>query len=138
MKFNITDENKMIAWSYINRAIINDPESFFFDDVEKERKAIKLFRAIKLDDITITKNIEEWCESFLLKKEFEVLCKSLRKKDSRQKQRHFSVELIHNSYNELNDLARDEGTTVKEYLAKLIKKEYEEVKPPIAFRKSLP
>jgi hypothetical protein len=138
MKFNITDENKMIAWSYINGKIIHDPVYFFYDDdLDKEREATKLFRAIKSDDLMMTKNLEEWCKKFLLEKQFKTLSESLRKKDSRQKQRYFSVKLINNSYNELNDLAKNEGTTIEEYLAKLVKREYGEINPPVALRKTL-
>ena len=136
MKFNITDENKMIAWSYINRKILNDPAYFFHDnDLDKEREAIRLFRAIKVDDLMMTKNLEQWCLRFLLEKQFTALRASLRKKESRLKQRYFTVELISDSHNELIDLARNDGTTIKEYLAKLVNKEYAEIKPPVAQRK---
>jgi hypothetical protein len=138
MRFNITDENKMIAWSYINRRIFNDPVYFFHDnDLDKEREATGLFRAIKLDDLMMTKNLQEWCKKFLLENQFKALCSSLRKKESRQKQRYFAVELINDSYNELNDLAKNEGTTIKDYLAKLVKREYQEIKPPVALRKTV-
>jgi hypothetical protein len=133
MIFNITDDNKMIAWSYIDRKILNDPVYFFHDDdLDKKTEATGLFRAIKLDDLMMTKNIENWCEKFLLEQQFTALRASLRQKESRQKQRYFKVELINDSYNELNDLARNDGTTIKEYLAKLVKREYEEIKPPAA------
>ena len=138
MRFNITDENKMIAWSYINRKILNDPVYFFHDnDLDKEKEATGLFRSIKLDDLMMTKNLEEWCKKFLLEKQFTALRASLRKQESRRKQRYFAVELINDSYNELNDLARNEGTTIKEYLAKLVKREYVEIKPPLALRKTV-
>jgi hypothetical protein len=138
MRFNITDENNMIAWSYINRKILTDPMYFFDDnDLDKEKEATGLFRTIKLDDLMMTKNLEEWCKKFLLEKQFTTLRASLRKKESRHKQRYFAVELINDSYNELNDLARNEGTTIKEYLAKLVKREYTEIKPPLALRKTV-
>jgi|TARA_B110000240_G_C13448709_1_gene431539 hypothetical protein len=136
IKFNITDENKMIAWSYINRKILNDPAYFFHNnDPDKEREATRLFRAIKIDDPIMTKNLEKWCQTFLLENQFTALRASLRKKESRLKQRYFTVELISDSYNELNDLAKNDGISIKEYLARLVKREYQIIKPPVAQRK---
>ncbi|PKG99384.1 hypothetical protein [Paraglaciecola sp. MB-3u-78] len=130
MRFTITDENKVHAWSYIQSKLKNDP--FYFAHVEYyELKKIitSSFISIKQDDSLAT-NLDSWCKKHLNEKQLNVLRAALRKKKSRRKHASFSVELPRETYLDLKYLAAAEDMNIKDYLVMLIDIRSKEACPP--------
>jgi macrodomain Ter protein organizer (MatP/YcbG family) len=120
MRFTITDENKIHAWSYIQSKLKNEP--FYFahiEDYEEEKFITSAFLAITQDDSLAT-NLNSWCKKHLNEKQLNALRAALRKKKSRQKHASFSVELPRETYLDLKYLAAAEDMNIKDFLVMLI------------------
>jgi macrodomain Ter protein organizer (MatP/YcbG family) len=120
MRFTITDENKIHAWSYIQSKLKNEP--FYFahiEDYEQEKIITSSFISIKQNDSLAT-NLDSWCKKHLNEKQLNALRAALRKKKSRKKHASFSVELPRETYLDLKYLAAGEDMNIKDYLVMLI------------------
>jgi macrodomain Ter protein organizer (MatP/YcbG family) len=132
MRFSITDENNVHAWSYIHSKFKNEP--FYFahiEDYEQEKFITSSFLSIKQDDSLAT-NLDSWCKKHLNENQLNALRAALRKKKSRRKHASFSVELPRETYLDLKYLAAAEDKNIKDYLVMLIDMRNKEACPSSA------
>ena len=120
MRYTITDENKVHAWSYIHSKLKNEP--FYLAHIEdhKQEKIITSSFFTMMQDDSLATNLDSWCKKHLNEKQLNALRAALRKKKSRRKHASYSVELPREKYLDLKYLAAAEDMNIKDYLVMLI------------------
>jgi len=119
-RYTITDGDLGFAASYLSRKLQYD--YWLSDDVSRETKAQRAYRAAKRDAVTLTAWGEEWL-SILQWTQLKNAVRAARRRQadlSRDPPKH--VTLSHRAWLMLHELAERDGVTLSEFIEKKLEK----------------